>query len=156
MDRGNRPLIGKVAGTPSGGYTHIILYHKAYLAHRLAWFYMLGVWPSKGLDHIDLDRYNNTFTNLREATQIQNCYNVGLTIRNSSGYKGVHQRKDSGKFVANCGHDGILEHLGTFDTALEASEAYQACARQNHGAFLYTESVNEQPSSPQTSEELSL
>ena len=37
------------------------------------------------VDHIDGDRLNNTFSNLRWCTNTQNCYNRIISNRNTSG-----------------------------------------------------------------------
>lgn len=51
------------------GYVSIQVAGKRYFAHRLAWFYMTGTWPSKEIDHKNRVRNDNTWTNLREATR---------------------------------------------------------------------------------------
>ena len=44
---------GSAAGTTDGnGYTVIKLKSVRYLAHRLAWIYVNGEWPSQMIDHI--------------------------------------------------------------------------------------------------------
>ena len=45
---------GAQAGTfLPDGYVRIKLRRKLYLAHRLAWFYVHGVWPENEIDHIN-------------------------------------------------------------------------------------------------------
>ena len=58
----------------NAGYICISINRKRYLAHRIAWVYMTGNWP-KQIDHIDGNRINNIFTNLREATKEENSKN---------------------------------------------------------------------------------
>jgi hypothetical protein len=55
-------------------YTHINLNGVNYLAHRVAWKYMTGEEPVI-VDHIDGNRANNKFKNLRSATPQQNAWN---------------------------------------------------------------------------------
>ena len=63
----NRVRVGQVAGTlRHDGYIRIKVNGKLYLAHRLAWFFVYGVWPVEFLDHIDQDKSNNRINNLRE------------------------------------------------------------------------------------------
>ncbi|MFP5340357.1 MAG: HNH endonuclease signature motif containing protein, partial [Gammaproteobacteria bacterium] len=57
------------------GYVVLRVDQKLYPAHRLAWLYMNGSWPSKDLDHIDGRRVNNAIANLREAEQVENQQN---------------------------------------------------------------------------------
>lgn len=41
-------------------------------ANRLAWLLMTGEWPRWTVDHIDHDRQNNCWLNLRDVTHITN------------------------------------------------------------------------------------
>ena len=61
---------------------------KKYSAHKLAFLYMIGNIP-KEIDHEDRDSTNNKWSNLREATHQQNCFNRKKRSNNTSGYKGV-------------------------------------------------------------------
>lgn len=50
-----RVRAGDRAGTVvAQGYRKIKLDGKKYFEHRLAWLYVLGRWPAKGLDHKNL------------------------------------------------------------------------------------------------------
>jgi hypothetical protein len=127
------------AGTTAGsklphGYTEIGLDNVSYLAHRLAWFWMTGEWPDGQVDHIDLDRSNNAWSNLRVATHRQNVYNSSLRRNNTSGHKGVIRRKYAwhARIMAN----RKLHLLGDFKTKEEAIEAYQDAAKRLHGEFV--------------------
>lgn len=57
------------------GYLKVMIDHKTYRAHRLAWLITHGNWPKDQIDHIDRNRRNNRLANLREATQSQNLAN---------------------------------------------------------------------------------
>lgn len=123
----SRARVGDVAGHKSArGYLVISLCSTQEYAHRLAWLYVHGAFPSKGLDHIDGDKLNNRIANLREATQAQNLQNIG-SRRNSTGYTGVRIRSDrsAGKlFAAQIMVNRKNINLGYFDTPEEAHEAY--------------------------------
>ena len=54
------------------GYISIRIHGKAYLAHRLAWFYVFGGFPDSDLDHVNGVRTDNSMNNLRIATKPQN------------------------------------------------------------------------------------
>ena len=70
---------GLRAGKPEGkGYWTIGLKGQGFLAHRLAWFYMTGEWPSQQIDHINRVRLDNRWVNLREASNSLNQRNRGL------------------------------------------------------------------------------
>lgn len=123
--------IGDIAGCKdkSRGYIKFTYKNKTYLMHRLAWFYVKGVWPTKLIDHKDCINYHNWFDNLREATHQENNRNKAVTKSNTSGYKGVNPGKN-GKFRAYiC--------LGSFNTKEEAHEAYRQAALKLHGDFAH-------------------
>jgi HNH endonuclease/AP2 domain len=130
-----KTTIGKIAGSNNHGYIIIRVYYTRYFAHRLAWLYMTGEWPKHDVDHIDMDRKNNKWTNLREATRSQNKFNVNKFSTNTSGYKGVSFDKSRNKFTAQCMVNGKLYHLGRFLSAELASNAYQAFTKHHHGVF---------------------
>lgn len=120
--------IGSAAGTLSNstGYILISVDGNKLLAHRLAWFYVFGVWPKNQIDHINGVRTDNRIANLREATIAENRQNQTQFIRkNSSGYLGVHRVADSGLFAASIKKDGVKQHIGCYLTPEEAHEAYR-------------------------------
>ena len=94
-----------------------------------------GFAQSEETDHRDLDRLNNRRDNLRPASSSENKANVSLRSDNTSGFKGVSWWKDRNKWRA----DGMISkkqvHLGTFDTAEAASEAYSNWAEKTFGEF---------------------
>lgn len=70
---------GLVAGAAHGsGYVSIKIGSTKVFAHRLAWFWMTGEWPRNHIDHINQDRADNRWANLRDVTAFQNAQNVTL------------------------------------------------------------------------------
>jgi HNH endonuclease len=127
---------GDVAGSQqSRGYWHIKINRRLYLAHRLAWLYVTGEWPTANIDHINGKRSDNRFVNLRIATNSENARNSRRRINNACGYKGVHYKKRLNKFVAQIHIDGRVHHLGVFKTAEEAHAAYCKAAKKHFGEF---------------------
>lgn len=118
------------------GYLTIAVAGRSYLAHRVAWFYVHGGWPVHQIDHRDRDRTNNRLDNLRPATNQQNCWNMSLPKHNSTGVKGVHVERRTGKFVATIRVDGKTKYLGRFPTLEEAAAVYRAVERTHRGDFL--------------------
>jgi len=108
-----------------------------YLAHRLAWLYIYGVWPKTGLDHEDTIGNHNWISNLREATKVQNSYNVGVSKRNTSGFAGVHPSRSGRKWHAVIRYNKKPRFLGSFNTPEEAAAQYQLFAEKIHGEFLH-------------------
>jgi hypothetical protein len=103
------------------------------MAHRLAWLYMTGVWPTKDIDHQDRNRQNNKWKNLREATFSQNKANASKNY-NKSGYKGAYSQHGK-TFFSSIGVNGKRIYLGTFPTAKLAHQAYVKAAKHYFGEF---------------------
>lgn len=108
-------------------------------AHRLAWLYMTGHFPNGILDHIDGDRTNNRWDNLREASFSQNAMNGRHRSNNTSGYKGVSFDKKYQKYEAYIWKDNRKKFLGFFDCPQEASMAYQRASEVMHGEYARNE-----------------
>lgn len=132
----SRIKIGTVAGqTDNRGYKRIRIDGLLHLAHRLAWLYVHGVWPSGFVDHHDLNPSNNAIANLRLATFSTNAANQRLSSRNSSGFKGVYFHRRAAKFCAVIMVNRNTRYLGLFDTAEAAHAAYCEAAREHFGEF---------------------
>ena len=113
----NTRFAGLVTGyQDSQGHLQIKVDGIKYAAHRLAFIMMLGECPDY-IDHIDQDKTNNSFNNLRACTPSQNKANV-------NGKKGVYLTKN-GKWKAQICKDYKIKHIGSFDTEEEALKAYQ-------------------------------
>lgn len=127
---------GRIAGGKTGtGYRLISVFGKQYYAHRLAWLYIVGEFPSLCIDHINGDRMDNRFSNLRIAEHRQNCANARRSSANTSGLKGVSWSKAAGKWQANVKRDGVNIYLGLFKTREAAHAAYMDAAKQHFGEF---------------------
>jgi len=127
---------GKVAGsTKVRSYRQIQIDRRRYCAHRLAWLYMHGAWPSGELDHKNCDSTDDRIANLRPASRQQNCAN--MRAKNATGLKGIDRRlnKSGVKWYAHIRVDGHLRHLGVFDSPERANAAYVAAACSIHGQF---------------------
>lgn len=119
---GNRGKVGKVLDTPcdSRGYLKIGIDGYSYYTHRLAWLYMTGEFPDNSIDHVDHNKENNKWLNLREATHKVNGQNRGLSSNNTSGIHGVCWRKDRSKWVVYIGDGKSRENLGNYSNLLDA------------------------------------
>lgn len=138
---GTRNRAGDVAGTiknKSSEWPYLVIWVDGVLhrAHRLAWFYMTGEWPAEVVDHIDGNGLNNAWSNLRSCRQQQNNGNhKRLNKHNTSGFRGVTWKRDKRKWKAFINRDDRQYHLGYFDTAEAAYEAYKAAAIEHFGEF---------------------
>jgi hypothetical protein len=133
--RGKRQA-GDTAGCiHPNGYVRISIDYRLYNAHRIAWLFIAGKWPTQNIDHIDGDRANNKALNLRECSQQANCFNKKMSCANTSGYKGVSFLKKSGKWSAHIKHNGKSKYLGCFKAPEEAHKAYCDEAKRLYGEF---------------------
>lgn len=119
--------------TNSNGYIVLSIKGRQWQAHRIIWFMMMGTWPDFNIDHENTIPTDNTWTNLREATDGQNNANRKVSSKNKLGIKGVS--KVGKRFKAYIRIGGVLTHLGYHDTAQEASNAYAEAAKIVHGEF---------------------
>jgi len=124
---------GATAGSPCNkGYIVIGIEGKVYKAHRLAWLYMTGDWPTDQLDHRNRDKGDNRWANLREASNQENCLN--RTRYNRTGYRGV-AKTPYGRFVGACTYRGKRYQKGGFATAQEASKWAEQKRQELFGDF---------------------
>lgn len=132
-----RIKVGVIAGSlkKKTGYVSIEIDGKEYAAHRLAWFYITGKWPENQIDHKNRIRNDNSFSNLREATNGQNRANTQSSSKH--GLKGVSLKKwlKDKPWEARITFEKKVISLGCFATKEEAHEAYCKEARRLHGDF---------------------
>lgn len=125
---------GDQAGTINNhGYIAIKVDGILYTAHRLAWLWMTGEFPSTEIDHINRVRPDNRFENLRLASSRENKINTGLRSDNITGFRGVSFCTEREKFVAQISHEGKQMNLGRYSTLDGAKAAYAAAAARLHG-----------------------
>ena len=123
---------GDVAGRGNGhGYRQIGVKGRSYLAHRLAFLLMTGKWPTLFVDHLNGQRDDNRWSNLREASNEINQQNITQAQKNSAtGLLGVVPFR--GRFKAQITANGQNRHLGTYDSAEVAHAVYVAAKRLLH------------------------
>jgi hypothetical protein len=121
-----RVKCGAAAGAKDGyGYVVIRLDTILYKAHRLAWLYMFGEWPEKGLDHVNQIKDDNRIKNLRLADQSVNMHNVPARSNSKSGVSGVTWRADRKKWNAR-----IKVGYKNFNLGLFSEKSAAIAARQ--------------------------
>lgn len=115
------------AGTlnPSG-YINIVIDGASYKSHRLAWLYMTGKMPKNQIDHINHNRSDNRWANLRQATRKENQRNQSKYDNNTSGINGVGWHKKDKKWRSRIGVNQEEIYLGSFTDKWDA-----ICARKS-------------------------
>jgi hypothetical protein len=115
---------GSRAGTlKPNGRVYINAFGEAHLAHRLAWFYVKGEWPTGAIRQRDGNLADARFANLYEATRTEVNVQRRLGQNNTSGRVGVTFIKRRGKWRAQMKRDWNLITLGYFATFEEACAA---------------------------------
>jgi HNH endonuclease len=102
----------KVGYINDDGYDQIQIRGRHYSVHCVIWFWVTGSWPEDEIDHWNLNKTDNVWGNLRQATKSQ-MYNRLAQKNNTSGFKGVWRHGN--KWRACIGHLGKTIHLGRFD-----------------------------------------
>lgn len=96
---------------------------------------MAGEVPQADIDHINQDRTDNRFCNLRVASRSENKANVGLRSDNVSGYKGISYVKARRLWQATISRDGKAKYLGRFARKENAALAYNFAAFELFGEY---------------------
>lgn len=124
---------GSVSGSLSKeGYLVTSVDGKIYKCHRLAWLYMTSTWPAGQIDHLNGNRSDNRFANLRDVSQLDNVQNQRNAQRSNKSTRVLGTFKNGSGFAARIAHNGTKIYLGTFRTIDEASAAYIAAKRLLH------------------------
>lgn len=128
----NRINAGDLAGSLTAlGYLRFFVCGRSYAAHRLAWLYMTGTWPHGEVDHINGDKVDNRFANLRVVSRSVNMQNQRRArVENKVGALGVSVQK--GRFRAQIQTPAGKVHIGMYGTQEEAHAAYVAAKRKLH------------------------
>lgn len=136
----NTRFAGKtIEGKDSRGYIQVRVLSERLKLHRLIWLYMTGEWPKGDIDHINGNKADNRWENLREVSHQENMKNKSQYKTNTSGTSGVNWRKDHKKWQACISTpESKWKSLGFFDTKEEAIAARKAAEieynyHENHG-----------------------
>ena len=114
-----------------------------YKAHVIAWLYMRGYFPKEKIDHIDRDRQNNKWNNLRLVNDICHARNMGIKKGSKTGIKGVRKhRRVWIAYITVAYKNIVLKRCKSFDDAVlarwegEKQYGFENCYT-NSSAFLY-------------------
>ncbi len=121
-------------GSPAGsltdeGYVRVDLTGRTLAGHRIAWMLQTGTMPPDRIDHINGDRADNRWRNLRAATATENAWNS----ERSANATGVWRRY--GKIYGRIRHDGKVISAGPFASEAECTAWYQGKLATLRGAF---------------------
>lgn len=120
------------------GYYQLSAYKKIYKLHRLCWLYMTGKMPDGQIDHINHNRTDNRWCNLRVVDNKENHKNRPLQCNNKSGVPGVCFSSKYNKYRSYITLSGKQIHLGLYENINDAIEARKIANvkynfNKNHG-----------------------
>lgn len=123
----NSRFAGKeIQNTDNQGYIRPTLLGVFVGLHRLIWFYQTGEWPEEDVDHINGNKVDNRWENLRSVTTQENCRNRRRPKNNTSGHMGVHWDKICHRWQARISIGDKRINLGYFISYEEAVAARKA------------------------------
>lgn len=133
----HRKRVGKPAGCRNkDGYVKVRISGKYQSAHRIIWLMQTGEMPEYPyfeIDHLNGDRGDNRWSNLRKVTKSQNQRNGGERVNNTSGVHGVNWKKNKktggGRWVARIWNGPTHVYLGSFKDIEMAKIARKAAER---------------------------
>ncbi len=131
--------LGARAGwVDTDGYPRIMIDRRRYMSHTLAFLYMEGAFPKNEVDHLNHNRSDNSWVNLRKVTRVENSRNLSLNKNNTSGHTGVYWDKSSLKYKSQIKLNGDYKHLGSYPKIKDAIQARKEAEikygfHENHG-----------------------
>lgn len=131
-----RNKTNRILTTNSHGYIVVRINKHTYGAHRIIWFMQTGQIPANEIDHINRNRSDNRWLNLREADKKEQQGNIKLYPTNTSGLRGVSWDKTRNKWSAQIHINSKKKSLGRFDSKEEAYSVYLKAAQKHFGEHL--------------------
>ena len=116
--------VGAVAGAVAkNGYVVICVEGVRRYAHRLAWLYVHGVWPSMVIDHRNRAKTDNAISNLRDIPTSHNVRRAASWSHNTSGLRGISWCRRRRAWRTYFTADGRHVHVGYFSDKSAAKVA---------------------------------
>lgn len=139
IKRHNSRWAGKVTGhrdlCQNEGYLIVHLDRVCLKGHHIAWKMTYGEDPITDIDHKNRDRYDNRISNIREATDLENARNHGISRNNKSGVTGVWWLQRERKWLAAIGVGYKKIELGRFEDINDAIKARRLAEKEIFGQF---------------------
>ena len=131
----------------SHGYLHVGLSKNGKVKTHCIHVMVAQAWVSnpedkKCVDHIDGDKTNNHYENLRPATHAENNRNRSKRANATSKYYGVCFHKKSNKWTAQIQIEGVRKNLGYFTDEKEAAAVFNKAAAEHYVEFAKLNSLD--------------
>lgn len=117
-------------------------YRKSAYIHRLLYeAFKEAITETMQIDHIDRNRLNNTLSNLRVVTKLQNGWNQQQSL--TKEYIGVlHPKARPNTWLAQGNRQGMKRYIGCFDSPMKAAVAYDLAVIKARGIYAVTNLVH--------------
>ena len=136
VNRKARIKAGDVAGhITKQGYIRVTVLSQRIFAHHIVWAIVNGRWAKDQIDHINGVKLDNRPCNLREATAADNSKNICISVRNTSGYKGVSWVPHLSKWKSELTVGGKRIYLGCHECKQRAAQVYEEAATKYFGEY---------------------
>jgi hypothetical protein len=132
----SKARIGDIYGSvnKTRGYISMRIEGKLEEGHRLAWLYMTGSFSTLQIDHINGNRADNRWLNLREVTKTDNRKNSKIASSNTSGITGVTWVHKLNKWILRINDNGKRITIGYYTDLEEAKVARELAKKEyNYG-----------------------
>ncbi len=108
-----------------------------YYSHRLIWKFVTGEEPVQ-IDHINGDRTDNRWSNLRNVNHLENGRNQRKKKDNTSGYTGVSYHQSNNKYQAYLTIKGKYIQIGSYNCATRAHFERISYLKEYHPTLFHT------------------
>jgi hypothetical protein len=118
----------------SSGYKILNLFlkkNKTFYVHKLVASAFLGK-SNLQVNHINSNKLDNNVYNLEYVSHRENSSHRSLNKNFTSKYTGVSWKKHSNKWQCHITINGKKNHLGMFDSELDAHNAYKNALKENN------------------------
>lgn len=123
----------EATGWINNNYIRISFKTRQFYLHQIAFAIMVGYIPEE-VDHKDLNKLNNKWDNLREASHAENASNMKMRRNNKAGMKGVSWSKWTNSWRMDFQHNNVKYH-SFHPTKEEAYKAYCEKSAELHKEF---------------------
>ena len=133
---------GKSTGCPSNGYLVVRFNGKLERLHRVIMSLILrrDILRDEIVDHINGDKLDNSYRNLRVGSSSQNNQNQRVRKNNTSGCKGVSWCSPRATWVVHIRESGKSIYVGSSGDLKEAARMYDREAVRRFGRWALTNS----------------
>ncbi len=127
---------GAPVGNLKYGYLRVCFEYQLYQLHRIIWRMVTGEDPGEHeVDHVNGNRSDNRWTNLRLCVRKNNQRNKCIQKNNTSGVKGVSLDTRSGLWRATLKVNGKQVLSRYFRDVADAIEAVTEARKEHHKEF---------------------